>query len=128
MANGWGGRRPGAGAPRGNNNRVKHGEYSQIPAELLAMPHMLAMICCIRSVSFFREVPIDETPIEYREWFRALGIMGQLTDRLVRQERQASKARIDAALAAHAEAMKKLEAAIARRDNALANRTTPRST
>jgi hypothetical protein len=27
MANGWGGRRTGAGAPRGNNNAVIHGAY-----------------------------------------------------------------------------------------------------
>jgi uncharacterized protein YjcR len=122
MANGWGGRRPGAGAPKGNNNRVRHGEYSQIPAELLAMPNMIAMICCARHVSFFRGVPIDMASAEYREWFRASGIMNQLTDKFVRQAVQASKARIDAAMSAHADAVKEWNAALARFNEASANR------
>jgi hypothetical protein len=33
--NGWGGRRPGAGAPRGNTNALKHGRTSRRQAQLL---------------------------------------------------------------------------------------------
>ena len=95
MANGWGGRRPGAGAPKGNNNRVIHGEYCQIPAELLALPHQEAVMRCSKLVSIF-DCPISASPIEYREWFRASGLVGQLSDRYVRQLKRAHRAQFNA--------------------------------
>lgn len=93
MANGWGGRRPGVGAPKGNNNRVTHGEYCQIPAELLALPHQEAVISCAKRVSLLNG-PISTSPNEYREWFRALGIIGQLSDRFVRQIKRAHQVQL----------------------------------
>lgn len=107
MANGWGGRRAGAGAPKGNNNRVIHGEYCQIPAELLALSHQEAAIRCMEQMPFL-DFPSDVLPSEYREWFRVSGIIGQLTDRYVRRMIRQSNARLKKARLARAQSLQRL--------------------
>ncbi len=93
MANGWGGRRPGAGAPKGNNNAVKHGEYCRpiMNIDLSSMVELRRLniaICAYRfSLPEYREV----TPFERRECYRLDGMSGWIIDKLIQREKKISR-------------------------------------
>jgi len=124
MANGWGGRRKGAGAPKGNNNAVKHGEYCRpiVDIDLSSMVELrrLNIAICIDMSSllgFF-----GATPDEMREYIRLGGISGQLIDRLIQLTRKESRDRLKQAEALHREAKARLAEARARLSEAKARK------
>lgn len=116
MANGWGGRRPGAGAPKGNNNAVKHGEYCRpiVDVDVSSMFELRKLniaICINMSLlpGFF-----GATPDEEREYIRLGGISGQIIDKLIRLTRKESRDRLKQAEALSREAKAKCHEAKAR--------------
>ncbi len=92
MANGWGGRRKGAGAPSGNNNRVVHGEYSKMPLptaceggeELTDITLSRAQIIyCLIEQQSLEDVKAS-IPWAQREYARFDGLIGQRIDQVIR--------------------------------------------
>ncbi len=96
MANGWGGRRAGAGAPKGNNNAVIHGDYCRPcvyvdTSSSRELRRLNAAVCREEN-----ELPgmFNGTPYEQRQFFRLQGISNWITDNLIRLARKESRARI----------------------------------
>ena len=96
MANGWGGRRAGAGAPKGNNNAVIHGDYCRPCIEIdisnsLELRRLNVAVCREEN-----ELPrmFDGTPSEQRQLLRLQGISNWITDNLIRLARKESRARV----------------------------------
>ena len=110
MANGWGGRRVGAGAPKGNNNAVIHGDYCRPCIEIdisnsLELRRLNVAVCREEN-----ELPrmFDGTPSEQRQLLRLQGISNWITDNLIRLARKESRARVGLAQTKRAEAKVKL--------------------
>ncbi len=116
MANGWGGRRPGAGAPKGNNNAVKHGEYCRpivdVDASSMFELRKLNIALCIDMSSL--PGMYGATPDEMREYIRLEGMSGQIIDKLIRLTRKESREQVKQAVALHREAKAKCLEAKAR--------------
>ena len=110
MANGWGGRRAGAGAPKGNNNAVIHGDYCRPcinvdTSNSLELRRLHASVCREEN-----ELPrmVNGTPFEIRQLIRLQGISNWITDNLIGLARKESRARIVLAQAGRAAAKAKL--------------------
>ena len=110
MANGWGGRRVGAGAPKGNNNAVIHGDYCRPCIDVdtsnsLELRRLNVAVCREEN-----ELPrmFDGTPSEQRQLLRLQGISNWITDNLIRLARKESRARVGLAQTKRAEAKVKL--------------------
>ena len=110
MANGWGGRRAGAGAPKGNNNAVIHGEYCRPcvyvdTSNSLELRRLNAAVC-----REWSELPSmnNGTPSEIRQLIRLDGISGWITDNLIHLARKESRDRIKLAQIKRAAAKAKL--------------------
>ena len=110
MANGWGGRRTGAGAPKGNNNAVIHGEYCRPcvyvdTSNSLELRRLNAAVC-----REWSELPNmnSGTPSEIRQLIRLDGISGWITDNLIHLARKESRDRIKLAQIKRAAAKAKL--------------------
>ena len=96
MANGWGGRRVGAGAPKGNNNAVIHGDYCRPCIDVdtsnsLELRRLNAAVC---REEYGLPGLIGGTPYEQRQLFRLQGISNWITDNLIRLARKESRARV----------------------------------
>ncbi len=124
MANGWGGRRLGAGAPKGNNNAVKHGEYCRpiVDVDVSSMFELrkLNIALCIDMSSL--PSMYGATPDERREYIRLEGMSGQIIDKLIRLTRKESRDQLKQAEAHHREAKAELKQARARLCEAKARR------
>jgi len=101
MANGWGGRRAGAGAPKGNNNAVQHGEYCRLCVDVdtfnsLELRILMAAVC--REIFELPDL-LKGTPDEQREWFRLVGITSWIVGKLIQVERKKSRDLVKQALA-----------------------------
>ena len=110
MANGWGGRRTGAGAPKGNNNAVIHGNYCRPcvyvdTSNSLELRRLNAAVC-----REWSELPNmnSGTPSEIRQLIRLDGISGWITDNLIHLARKESRDRIKLAQIKRAAAKAKL--------------------
>lgn len=68
---GWGGRRPGAGAPRGNLNRLSHGKQSQLlkgaVKKLVRDPELRALLLMIARVATTGDLPDTTRKLIIRE-------------------------------------------------------------
>lgn len=110
MANGWGGRRKGAGAPKGNNNAVKHGEYCRpiVNVDFSSMFDLrrLNIALCI-NMSLLPGL-CSATPDEEREYLRLGGISGQIIDKLIQLEKKISRDSLKQAKAEQKKAKAKL--------------------
>jgi len=102
MANGWGGRRAGAGAPKGNNNRVRHGEYSKLPLPFLPSNGKALtgntllraqIIICLKEQQKLPDISV-RTRWEQRECWRLDGLVGQRVDQIIRNARRYSRERL----------------------------------
>ncbi len=110
MANGWGGRRVGAGAPKGNNNAVIHGEYCRPcvyvdTSNSLELRRLHASIC--RDENAMPRM-FNGTPYEIRQLIRLQGVSCWITDNLISLARKESRARVRLAQTKRAEAKVKL--------------------
>ena len=110
MANGWGGRRAGAGARKGNNNAVIHGNYCRPcvyvdTSNSLELRRLNAAVC-----REWSELPNmnSGTPSEIRQLIRLDGISGWITDNLIHLARKESRDRIKLAQIKRAAAKAKL--------------------
>ena len=89
---GWGGRRAGAGAPRGNTNAVKHGERSRLAFFPLAGGEQLPLLVSMRASNLIITGRVGELQISdpepgsavWRELMLLDGIMWQHTRRIAR--------------------------------------------
>ncbi len=93
MANGWGGRRAGAGAPKGNNNAVRHGGYCRPDVYVdctcaIELRRLNLALCAYQS-----SLPGygEDTPFERREYYRLYGLTGWVIGKLIHLERKKSK-------------------------------------
>ena len=110
MANGWGGRRTGAGAPKGNNNAVIHGNYCRPcvyvdTSNSLELRRLNAAVC-----REWSELPNmnSGTPYEIRQLIRLDGISGWITDNLIYLARKESRDKVKLAQIKRAAAKAKL--------------------
>ena len=116
MANGWGGRRTGAGAPKGNNNAVIHGNYCRPcvyvdTSNSLELRRLNAAVCREEN-----ELPrmINGTSSEIRQLIRLQGISAWITDNLISLARKDSRERVKLVQIKRAAAKAKLAEAKAR--------------
>lgn len=113
MANGWGGRRTGSGAPQGNNNAVKHGRYCR-PCihvnshNLLELRSLNIAVC--RELYSLPGV-LRGTSDEQREWVRLAGILDWIASKLIQVELKKSRDLTEQAKAKLSEAKARLIAA-----------------
>ena len=124
MANGWGGCRAGAGAPKGNNNAVIHGDYCRPCIDVdtsnsLELRRLHASVCRDEN-----ELPrmFNGTPYEIRQLIRLQGVSCWITDNLISLARKESRARVRLAQTKRAEAKVKLAEAKADLLNAKADK------
>lgn len=110
MANGWGGRRAGAGARKGNNNAVIHGNYCRPcvyvdTSNSLELRRLNAAVC-----REWSELPRmnNATPSEIRQLIRLDGISGWITDNLIYLARKESREKVKLAQIKRAAAKAKL--------------------
>ena len=126
---GWGGSRPGAGAPRGNINAVKHGERSSraffpIPIEdehltPLAAMRVRNLMMAPRCGELMRENPTVGTAA-WREYMLIGGVMWQHTRKAMIMMKKEARGALDEAREGH-----KLAKVACR--NAQAGSSTPRT-
>lgn len=116
MANGWGGFRPGAGAPKGNNNAVKHGEYCRPivdidPSNMVELRRLNIAFCI--DMSLLPDL-FSATPDEGREYLRLGGMSCKIIDKLIQLTRKESRDQVKQAKALRREAKAKCHEAKAR--------------
>jgi len=74
----WGGKRPGAGAPRGNLNHLKHGRYSKLierGVEKIAQdPDLLSFLYLITSLAENNSVPEGTRAVIQKVLARTRGV------------------------------------------------------
>lgn len=104
---GWGGKRPGAGAPFGNMNAVKHGERSKrafLPLDSNAeqlTPLVALRVRNLMMAGRFIELSRANCKVGTAAWRELMlldGIMWQHTKRMMILERRQSKRSIDEAM------------------------------
>ena len=96
MANGWGGRRTGAGAPKGNNNAVIHGGYCRpcIDVDTSSSLELRRLNVAVCMEQFSLPDLLDGITYEQRQWFRLAGISDWVVGKLIQLERKKSRERI----------------------------------
>lgn len=96
MANGWGGRRAGAGAPKSNNNAVKHGDYChpKVDIDCSNTRELRTLNVAILRIQFSLPDLIKSSPFEVREYLRLNGMSGWVTDKIINATRKKSKDRL----------------------------------
>lgn len=96
MASGWGGRRTGAGAPEGNNNAVKHGDYCRpkVDVDCSNTLELRTLNVAILRIQFSLPDLIKSSPFEVREYLRLNGMSGWVTDKISKATRKKSKDRL----------------------------------
>ena len=96
MANGWGGRRAGAGAPKGNNNAVIHGGYCRpcIDVDTSSSLELRRLNVAVCMEQFSLPDLLDGITYEQRQWFRLAGISDWVVGKLIQLERKKSRERI----------------------------------
>ena len=96
MANGWGGRRTGAGAPKGNNNAVIHGGYCRpcIDVDTSSSLELRRLNVAVCMEQFSLPDLLDGVTYEQRQWFRLAGISDWVVGKLIQLERKKSRERI----------------------------------
>ncbi|NCB55900.1 MAG: hypothetical protein EOM46_00060 [Gammaproteobacteria bacterium] len=116
MANGWGGRRTGAGAPKGNNNAVQHGDYCRpkVDVDCSSTRELRVMNAAILRIQFSLPEMGKGTPSEVREYLRLNGMSGWVTDKIIQATRKKSKDRLKEIEAKRREAKTELLEAKAR--------------
>lgn len=96
MANGWGGRRAGTGAPKGNNNAVTHGGYCRpcIDVDTSSSLELRRLNVAVCMEQFSLPDLLDGITYEQRQWFRLAGISDWVVGKLIQLERKKSRERI----------------------------------
>ena len=96
MANGGGGRRTGAGAPKGNNNAVIHGGYCRpcIDVDTSSSLELRRLNVAVCMEQFSLPDLLDGITYEQRQWFRLAGISDWVVGKLIQLERKKSRERI----------------------------------
>ena len=110
MANGWGGRRAGAGAPKGNNNAVTHGGYCRpcIDVDTSSSLELRRLNVAVCMEQFSLPDLLDGVTYEQRQWFRLAGISDWVVGKLIQVERRESRTRVKLAQIGRATAKAKL--------------------
>jgi hypothetical protein len=111
---GWGGKRPGSGAPLGNTNAVKHGERSRRAFSSLVGGGQLLPLVSLRASNLMIAERVGELSRlmpdvalgseAYREFMLLDGIMWQRTRRMARIEIDNAKTAINLASLGQAQA------------------------
>lgn len=120
MANGWGGRRAGAGAPKGNNNAVIHGEYCRpwIEVDCSNTRELRTVNAAILRIQVSLPDLIKSNPFEVREYMRLNGMSCWVTDKIIATTRKQSRERVRQAESLRTVAKAELAAAKARYNEA----------
>ncbi len=113
MANGWGGRRPGAGAPKGNNNAVKHGDYCRpkVDIDCSRTRELRVLNATILRIRMSLPDIGNSYGFEFREYQRLDGMSNWVTDKIIQVTRKNSRDRVKQAEAERNKAKVELMAA-----------------
>ena len=110
MANGWGGRRAGAGAPKGNNNAIIHGDYCRpkVDIDCSNTRELRTVNAAILRIQFSLPDLVKSSPFEVREYLRLNGMSCWVTDKIIQTTRKQSRERVVLAESLRAAAKAKL--------------------